>query len=152
MSVLKTSAGKSPPLSSKAQYMTTQKQQMAEIQMMSSNNSKARLRRPSLIVTVLALALSGCSTYGSSFSCGDAKGAECRSMDRIDRLISSGEIETFTNPTIKATACRSGRCQHDRLALQPNLPQAVEGIELVESRPVESTTLPTIENGVADVN
>ena len=48
-----------------------------------------------LITTCLLLILSGCSTYKSSFNCGDAKGAYCASMDRVDRMINSGEIERF---------------------------------------------------------
>ena len=43
----------------------------------------------------LLLTLSGCATYKSSFNCGDAKGAYCASMDRVDRMINSGEIERF---------------------------------------------------------
>jgi hypothetical protein len=49
----------------------------------------------SLINSVLLLTLSGCATYKSSFNCGDAKGAYCASMDRVDQMINSGEIERF---------------------------------------------------------
>jgi hypothetical protein len=39
--------------------------------------------------------LSGCATYKSSFNCGDARGAYCASMDHVDQMINSGEIENF---------------------------------------------------------
>lgn len=48
-----------------------------------------------IITSILSLALSGCGTYRSSFNCGDSKGAYCASMDRVDQMISSGEIERF---------------------------------------------------------
>ena len=47
----------------------------------------------SLLLT--SIVLSGCSTYSSSFSCGDARGANCMSMDRVDRMIANGEIENL---------------------------------------------------------
>ena len=46
------------------------------------------------IIAVL-LSTSGCATYKSSFSCSDAKGATCMPMDRVDRMIKSGEIEVY---------------------------------------------------------
>ena len=48
-----------------------------------------------ITTSVLVLALSGCATYKSSFNCGDAKGAYCASMDHVDQMINSGEIENF---------------------------------------------------------
>ncbi len=45
--------------------------------------------------SILSLSLTACSTYRSSFSCEDAKGVYCASMDRVDRMVSSGEIERF---------------------------------------------------------
>ena len=52
--------------------------------------------------------LSGCSTYSNSFACGDAKGAACVSMDRVDRMIASGEIERFNELRKK---CRGRKCR-----------------------------------------
>ncbi len=40
--------------------------------------------------------LVGCQTYNSSFACPDAKGAKCVSMDQVDMMIDSGEIERFS--------------------------------------------------------
>ena len=48
-----------------------------------------------IITSILSLTLSGCGTYKSSFNCGDSKGAYCASMDRVDQMIDSGEIERF---------------------------------------------------------
>jgi len=52
------------------------------------------------------ISLNGCSTYSNSFACGDARGAACISMDRVDRMIASGEIERFNEARSK---CRRGR-------------------------------------------
>ena len=49
----------------------------------------------------LLLTLSGCATYKSSFNCGDAKGAYCASMDHVDQMINSGEIERFNEQRLK---------------------------------------------------
>lgn len=54
-------------------------------------NSKIK----ALIATVLVMSLTACSTYKTSFNCGDAQGAYCRSMDHVDQMINSGEIERF---------------------------------------------------------
>jgi len=48
-------------------------------------------------VGISMMLLSSCSSYKSSFSCGDAAGVHCTSMDCVDRLISSGEIEQYHN-------------------------------------------------------
>lgn len=48
-----------------------------------------------IITSILFLTLGGCSTYKSSFNCGDSKGAYCASMDRVHLMIKSGEIERF---------------------------------------------------------
>jgi len=56
------------------------------------------------------LLLSGCSSgYGTSFACGDSKGANCMPMDKVDRLIASGEIERYTKE--KEETCRGSRCK-----------------------------------------
>ena len=49
----------------------------------------------------LVFALSGCATYKSSFNCGDAKGAYCASMDMVDQMINSGEIENFNEQRLE---------------------------------------------------
>ena len=45
--------------------------------------------------------LSSCASYKTSFSCGDAEGASCISMDRVDLMIQNGEIERFNEQTLK---------------------------------------------------
>ena len=64
---------------------------------------KIRLKQ---IITIIMMgsslvALSGCATYKSSFNCGDAKGVYCASMDRVDRMINSGEIERFNEQRLE---------------------------------------------------
>lgn len=51
------------------------------------------------ISSLLLLNLTACATYKSSFNCGDAKGVYCTSMDNVDRMIKSGEIERFNEAT-----------------------------------------------------
>lgn len=63
----------------------------------------------SIIMIILAsVSLSGCKTYSSSFACGDAEGADCVSMDMVDRMITSGEIERFN----EQRKCSSGGCKY----------------------------------------
>ena len=82
----------------------------------------------SLLLT--SIVLSGCSTYSSSFSCGDARGANCMSMDRVDRMIANGEIENLHS---KKKNCRGRKCteseKHDAL-LQPMTKAAVSDYQL----------------------
>lgn len=47
------------------------------------------------VSSLLLLNLTACATYKSSFNCGDAKGVYCTSMDNVDQMIKSGEIERF---------------------------------------------------------
>lgn len=54
-------------------------------------NSKVK----QLIAISLVMSLTACSTYKTSFNCGEAQGAYCRSMDHVDQMINSGEIERF---------------------------------------------------------
>lgn len=54
-----------------------------------------------VIISSLLLTLSGCATYKSSFNCGDARGAYCASMDHVDEMINSGEIERFNEQRLK---------------------------------------------------
>lgn len=60
-----------------------------------------------LILLVCSI-LSSCSTYSNSFACGDARGAACISMDKVDRMIASGEIERFNKARRK---CRGRKCK-----------------------------------------
>jgi hypothetical protein len=82
----------------------------------------------SLLLT--SIVLSGCSTYSSSFSCGDAGGANCMSMDRVDRMIANGEIENLHS---KKKNCRGRKCteseEHDVL-LQPMTKAAISDYQL----------------------
>ena len=81
-------------------------------------------------ILLISFVLSGCSTYSSSFSCGDARGANCMSMDRVDRMIANGEIENLHS---KKKNCRGRKCteseEHDAL-LQPMTKAAVSDYQL----------------------
>ena len=83
-----------------------------------------------LAIAFLLPVLTSCATYNSSFSCGDARGANCMSMDRVDRMIANGEIENFTD---KKKNCRGRKCKesqkHDIL-LQPLTTEAVSEYQL----------------------
>ena len=60
-----------------------------------------------LLIAMLLPLLTSCAAYNSGFSCGDARGVACISMERVDQLISSGEIETYTRAKKK---CRGRAC------------------------------------------
>lgn len=45
--------------------------------------------------------LSSCSTYSANFTCGDASGASCYTMDSVDKMITTGEIEQFNKSRVK---------------------------------------------------
>ncbi len=83
-----------------------------------------------LTIAILLPLLTSCATYNSSFSCGDARGANCMSMDRVDRMIANGEIETFTD---KKKNCRGRKCnesqKHDTL-LKPMTKAVVSDYQL----------------------
>ena len=83
-----------------------------------------------LTIAILLPLLTSCATYNSSFSCGDARGANCMSMDRVDRMIASGEIENLHS---KKKNCRGRKCteseEHDAL-LQPMTKAAVSDYQL----------------------
>lgn len=74
-------------------------------------------------IFAIALILTGCSTYGSTFGCGDAPGAKCMPMDKVDRLIASGEIETYT----KEQRCNGARCKRSRRFKESELPAVQQG-------------------------
>ena len=85
-----------------------------------------------LAMVLLLPVLTSCATYNSSFSCGDARGANCMSMDRVDKMIANGEIENFTD---KKKNCRGLKCKesqkHDAL-LQPITKAPVSDYQLGE--------------------
>lgn len=65
-----------------------------------------------LVIAMLLPLLTSCATYKSEFSCGDAKGASCRSMDNVGLMIKSGEIDRFTDASRKK--CRGRKCHQDK--------------------------------------
>jgi len=88
----------------------------------------AKYQATSLLLT--SIFLTGCSTYSSSFSCGDARGANCMSMDRVDRMIANGEIENFTD---KKKNCRGRKCKESQksdVLLQPMTKAVVSDYQL----------------------
>ena len=91
-------------------------------------NKLVKYKTAALLLT--GIFLSGCSTYSSSFTCGDARGANCMSMDRVDRMIASGEIENINS---QKKNCRGRKCteseKHDTL-LQPKAKAVVSDYQL----------------------
>lgn len=53
-----------------------------------------------LLILVMQI-LASCSTYSAKFSCGDARGANCYTMDAVDQMITNGEIERFNESRFK---------------------------------------------------
>lgn len=68
---------------------------------MNMNEDKLMLRYPRkklligkiFLLVIVQSYMSACSSYHSSFSCPEARGGRCLPIDKIDSLISSGEIE-----------------------------------------------------------
>jgi hypothetical protein len=61
-----------------------------------------------IILLVIVITLSGCSTYPSRFRCGDAKGLGCTMLSEVDRQIDTGEIERIYEefpPNCQGTTC-----------------------------------------------
>ena len=58
-------------------------------------NKLVKYKTAALLLT--GIFLSGCSTYSSSFTCGDARGANCMSMDRVDRMIAKMNQQSSRN-------------------------------------------------------
>lgn len=70
-----------------------------------------------LMIISLLVTLSACSTYKSSFNCGDAQGAYCVSMDWVDQMIKSGEIERFNEQQRN----KRYKAQNDKNTLMPRV-------------------------------
>lgn len=62
-----------------------------------------------VLLVFSGVSLVGCATYDSAFSCGDAKGANCTSMDRVYTMIESGEIERFNESRKKKQSRGRGK-------------------------------------------
>lgn len=78
--------------------------------MMVGNKELAKI----ILMTLGLGILGGCSTYNSSFDCEDAKGASCMPIDKVDRLIASGEIEIYTKEG-RGGKCRGRNCSKGKI-------------------------------------
>ena len=67
-----------------------------------------------ILTLVISNVLGGCGIYRSSFICPDAKGADCYSMEAVDKMISSGEIEVFN----ESCRCSKGKKYKNIKSLQ----------------------------------
>ena len=76
---------------------------------MNIEKNKIGIKKKLLTMMLISTLLSSCSTYSSGFTCGDAKGVACTPMERVDQLISSGEIESYVN---KKKKCRGRACRN----------------------------------------
>lgn len=46
-----------------------------------------------LIIATCAFSLSGCATHSNKAECGVAKGASCKSVTEVNKLVTTGELE-----------------------------------------------------------
>ena len=77
-----------------------------------TTKSNTRLKIKPLIAMILLLPLlTSCATYSSGFTCGDAKGVACTPMEKVDQLISSGEIDAAL---AKKKKCRGRHCSAEQ--------------------------------------
>lgn len=58
-----------------------------------------------IILWIMSICTTSCAIYKSSFNCGEAKGARCLSMDIVDVMIDSGEIEKYHKKVCKKNKC-----------------------------------------------
>ncbi len=56
---------------------------------------------------LIAVSMSGCSTYSSHFGCPDARGLNCTPVSIVNAQIDSGRIESVAN---KKKRCKGGKC------------------------------------------
>lgn len=69
------------------------------------------LIRGRLLALALIPFLTSCATYNSGFTCSDPIGVPCTSMERVDQMISSGEIEAYLD---KRKKCKRGSCRRGK--------------------------------------
>lgn len=71
------------------------------------------------VILLSMLSLSGCGSYGSSFSCKDARGLDCMPLSVVDQKINSGEIAEVE---LKARAkCKGKNCHAKSLTEKPEI-------------------------------
>lgn len=56
---------------------------------------------------LIAVSMSGCSTYSSHFGCPDARGLNCTPVSIVNAQIDSGRIESVAN---QKKRCKGGKC------------------------------------------
>nr|AKS10397.1 hypothetical protein REIP_p495 [Rickettsia endosymbiont of Ixodes pacificus] len=67
---------------------------------------------------LIAVSISGCSTYSSHFGCPDSKGLNCMPVSMVNEQIDSGRIESVTN---QKKRCRGGKCYVRQNDMKPEL-------------------------------
>lgn len=60
-----------------------------------------------LLIPLLVITLSSCSTYSSSFGCGDALGANCQPISVVDQMIDNGEILELHHKKCRHRKCKT---------------------------------------------
>ena len=109
------------------------------------NNSLVNL----IVMLVLSLSVSGCAVYNSSFSCGDAKGANCMSIDRVDRMIASGEIERF-NESLKE--CKGSKCNKYEGVKSPSMAEKNKNMVIYNANAGDRADIDNIKNSEVHEN
>ena len=56
---------------------------------------------------LIAVSISGCTTYSSHFGCPDARGLNCTPVSIVNAQIDSGRIESVTS---QKKRCKGGKC------------------------------------------
>ncbi|MCX4084726.1 hypothetical protein N7281_07930 [Rickettsia hoogstraalii] len=56
---------------------------------------------------LIAVSISGCSTYNSNFGCPDARGLNCMPVSLVNAQIDSGQIESVSK---QKKRCKGGKC------------------------------------------
>jgi len=79
-----------------------------------------------IFTLAVTLALSGCSSYSSSFSCPDAKGLNCLPMRLVDQKIDNGEVKE-----LEQFNCRGKKCKLPQ-QLPPLMLEEVNRIQIEE--------------------
>lgn len=71
------------------------------------------------IFSIVAFAVAGCGTYGSSFQCKDANGLHCMPVRVVDQRINNGQIvEVELNDK---NICKGKRCYAKSLEEKPDI-------------------------------
>lgn len=71
-------------------------------------NIKKRVKSIKLgLMLLIAVSVSGCSSYSSNFGCPDARGLNCMPVSLVNAQIDSGQIESVSK---QEKRCKGSKC------------------------------------------